>query len=205
MLRVPGSIIASGNSYPSYLPFPSMNADLQPASREVVVCNDTEATRSVMATVTDAHAECQPVVIILMGLPAAGKSTFYARELAPRGIEHINLDTLRTRHRELLQIPEYLKSGVSFAVDNTNTLPEERARYIELATDAGYRIEGYFLRSRVQECIRNNEERDKKVPIAAIASMSARLILPSRTEGFDALYFVNRTEKGYDISPWKEN
>ena len=111
-----------------------MNADLQPASREVVVCNDTEATRSVMATVTDAHADCQPVVIILMGLPAAGKSTFYARELAPRGIAHINLDTLRTRQRELLQIQEYLKRGVSFAVDNTNTLPEERARYIKLAT-----------------------------------------------------------------------
>ena len=111
-----------------------MNADLQPASREVVVCNDTEATRSVMATVTDAHADCQPVVIILMGLPAAGKSTFYARELAPRGIAHINLDTLRTRHRELQQIQEYLKRGVSFAVDNTNTLPEERARYIKLAT-----------------------------------------------------------------------
>jgi len=182
-----------------------MNADLQPASCEVVVFNDTEATHSVMATVTDAHAECQPVVIILMGLPAAGKSTFYARELAPRGIAHINLDTLRTRHRELQQIQKYMQRGVSFAVDNTNTLPEERARYIKLATDAGYRIEGYFLRSRVQECIRNNEERDKKVPIAAIASMSARLILPSKKEGFDALYFVNRTEKGYDISPWKEN
>ena len=72
-------------------------------------------------------ASQRPSVIILMGLPAAGKSTFYARELAPRGIEHINLDTLRTRNRELLQIQEYLKRGVSFAVDNTNTLPAERA------------------------------------------------------------------------------
>lgn len=178
-----------------------MNADLQPASREVVMCNDTETACGVLA----AGTARQPVVIILMGLPAAGKSTFYARELAPRGLAHINLDTLHTRNKELQHIQDYLKAGVSFAVDNTNTLPEERARYIKLATDAGYRIEGYFLRSRVQECIRNNEERDKKVPIAAIAAMSARLILPSKKEGFDALYFVNRTEKGYDISPWKEN
>lgn len=151
------------------------------------------------------HTAEQPLVIILMGLPAAGKSTFYARELAPRGIAHINLDTLRTRNRELQQIQEYLRAGVSFAVDNTNTLPEERARYIKLATEAGYRVEGYFLRSRVQECIHLNEKRDKKVPIAAITSMSARMILPSKKDGFDALYFVNRTEKGYDISPWKEN
>lgn len=178
-----------------------MNADLQPASREVVMCNDTETACGVLAAGT-AH---QQVIVILMGLPAAGKSTFYARELEPRGLAHINLDTLRTRHRELLQIQEYLRTGVSFAVDNTNTLPAERTRYIKLASEAGYRIEGYFLRSRVQECIRNNEERDEKVPIAAIAAMSARLVLPSRKEGFDALYFVNRTEEGYDISPWKEN
>lgn len=182
-----------------------MNANVQLAFHEAVDSNDVKAASSIRAADEKEHHPRQPLLIILMGLPAAGKSTFYARELAPRGIEHINLDTLRTRNRELQQIQEYLQRGVSFAVDNTNTLPEERARYIKLAADAGYRIEGYFLRSRVQECIRNNEERDKKVPIAAIASMSARLILPSKKEGFDALYFVNRTEKGYDISPWKEN
>ncbi len=168
-----------------------MNPDIPKAFHGAVCNNDAETAR-------------RPLMIILMGLPAAGKSTFYARELAPHGIAHINLDTLRTRNRELLQIREYLRTGVSFAVDNTNTLPEERARYIKLAAAADYRIEGYFLRSRVQECIRHNEERDKKVPIAAIAAMSARLILPSQSEGFDALYFVNRTEKGYDISPWIE-
>ena len=147
----------------------------------------------------------QPTVIILMGLPASGKSTFYLQKLAPLGFEHINLDTLRTRNRELLQIKEYLNNQVSFAVDNTNTLPQERARYIELAKAAGYRIAGYFLRRRVQECILNNEARERRVPVAAIAAMSARLVLPSKIEGFDALYFVNRTENKYEISPWIEN
>lgn len=146
----------------------------------------------------------QPQVIILMGLPASGKSTFYAQELAPQGIKHINLDTLRTRNREMEQIQRYLRNGVSFAIDNTNTLPEERARYIKLASAAGYRVEGYFLRSRVQECIRNNELRERQVPISAIAAMSNRLILPCKGEGFDALYFVNWTEKGYEITPWRE-
>ncbi len=147
----------------------------------------------------------RPVAIILMGLPASGKSTFYARELAPQGIAHINLDSFHTRNKELLQIQEYLKNGVSFAVDNTNTLPEERARYIKLATLAGFRIEGYFFRSRLQECIRNNEQRKRRVPIKAIVAMSNRLILPRKEEGFDVLYFVNHTEKGYEISPWIEN
>lgn len=147
----------------------------------------------------------QPLAIILMGLPAAGKSTFYQRELEPVGIEHINLDTLHTRNKEHLRIQECIKMGVSFAVDNTNILPQERARYIKPAAAAGYRIVGYFLRSRVQECIQNNETREKKVPIAAIAAKSAQMVLPCMSEGFDALYFVNRTEKGYEISPWIEN
>ena len=147
----------------------------------------------------------QPLAIILMGLPAAGKSTFYAHELAPLGIAHINLDTLHTRNKEEQKIKEYLKTRTSFAVDNTNTLPEERARYIKMAAAEGYRIEGYFMRSRIQECIINNAQREKSVPIAAIAAMSNRLILPSKQEGFNALYFVNRTETGYEISPWIEN
>ena len=149
-------------------------------------------------------AKARPQIIILMGIPAAGKSTFYAQTLAPLGIKHINLDTLHTRNREIEQIQEYLREGVSIAIDNTNTLPEERVRYIRLASAAGYHIVGYFLRSRVQECIRNNENRERKVPIAAIAAMSNRLVLPSKSEGFDELYFVNRTEKGYEITPWRE-
>ena len=142
------------------------------------------------------------LIIVLMGIPAAGKSTFYERVLAPRGLKHINLDTLRTRKREMEQMQEYLREGVSFAIDNTNTLTEERARYIRIAAAAGYRIEGYFLRSRVRECIRNNENRERRVPIAAISAMSNRLVLPSKSEGFEELYFVNRTEKGYEITPW---
>ena len=145
-----------------------------------------------------------PRLIVIMGIPASGKTTFYNQVFAPQGVEHINLDTLRTRNREMQRVQECVASKQSFAVDNTNTLPQERERYISIAQQAGYRIEGYFLQSRIQDCINRNSQRDSKVPVAAITAMSARLVLPNKSEGFDALYFVNITEKGFNISPWKE-
>lgn len=143
-------------------------------------------------------------LIVIMGIPASGKTTFYHRELAPQGVEHINLDTLRTRHRELQLVQQYLQAGKSFAVDNTNTLPQERERYIALARQAGYRVVGYFMQSKVQDCITRNSNRPEQVPPVAIAAMSARLVLPRMSEGFDELFFVNISENGFNISPWTE-
>ena len=140
-----------------------------------------------------------------MGLPGAGKSTFCERKLAESGLVRINLDTLRTRHRERQLLQECLDKKVSFVVDNTNTLPQERSIYIQAAQQAGYKIEGYFLRSRVQECIDANAKRKNAVPIAAITGMSARLVLPRMDEGFDALYFVSRSNGDFIISPWQES
>lgn len=147
-------------------------------------------------------ANTTPKAILLIGIPAAGKTTFYEQHLAPLGVVHINLDTLRTRHREQQLLQECLANGRSFAVDNTNTLPQERARYISAAAQAGYRIEGYFLRSRVQECVAANATRKRQVPETAIAAMSARLVLPTYTEGFDALYYVQKEQTDFSISPW---
>ena len=156
-----------------------------------------------MNTVTTSTAN-PPRLIILMGIPAAGKTTFYTRMFAPQGIRHINLDTLRKRHREMLLVQQYISERVSFAVDNTNTLPLERERYIIPATTAGYRIEGYLLRSCVADSIRDNAARERHVPVHAIQDMFDRLVLPRYAEGFHELYYVKRRIGGYDITPWIE-
>ena len=72
----------------------------------------------------------KPQAILLMGIPASGKSSFYREKYAGQGMVHINLDTLRTRHRELVLLQECLENRRSFVVDNTNTLPGEWARFI---------------------------------------------------------------------------
>ena len=71
----------------------------------------------------------KPQAILLMGIPASGKSSFYREKYAGQGMVHINLDTLR-RHWEQMLLHECLENHCSFVVDNTNTLPGERARFI---------------------------------------------------------------------------
>lgn len=145
----------------------------------------------------------KPQAILLMGIPASGKSSFYRETYAGLGVTYINLDTLRTRHRELVLLQECLEKHRSFVVDNTNTLPEERARYIALARAAGYEVSGFFFRSCVSECMQRNDLRENAVPRAAIAAMSNRLILPAYDEGFDHLYFVSLANGKFCVSDWR--
>lgn len=144
-------------------------------------------------------------IYIMMGIQGSGKSTFCQKHL--QGISRVNLDTLKTRKNESSMIAECHRSGADYVVDNTNPTREDRARYIPAARAAGYHVVGYFMQSRLQECIRRNDLRQGKerIPAAAIAMISNRLEMPSRAEGFDELYFVKNDGEQMDISEWREN
>lgn len=146
----------------------------------------------------------KPTAAILIGIQGSGKSTFYHRFLSD--MVHVNLDTLHTRHREKELVHNCLESGKSFAVDNTNPTRADRARYIALAKANGYRVVGYFLESKLKDCIARNDLRSGKarLPAKAIAATSNRLELPSFDEGFDELRFVANDGEKMTISEWRE-
>ncbi len=148
-------------------------------------------------------ADQTPKAVIFIGLQASGKTTFYRQMLWE--YVHINLDTLHTRNKERLLLEECLRRGDSFVVDNTNPSKEDRARYIGAARAYNYRIEGYFFRSVLADCIERNRARTGKacVPDKAIACTSGRLELPSPQEGFDRLYFVRMEQGKFIVEPWK--
>ena len=143
--------------------------------------------------------------MIMIGIQGSGKSEFCRRYLKNEFVR-INLDTLRTRNKEKMLLQECLEAGRDFAVDNTNPTRSERARYIGPAKDAGYRVIGYFMESKLRACItRNNLRKGKeKIPPQAIAATSNRLELPSLEEGFDELYFVANDGENMTVSPWKQ-
>lgn len=129
--------------------------------------------------------------VIFTGIPASGKTTFYEENFAFTHV-HISLDALRTRSREKLLLENCIADGASFAVDNTNPMASDRAKYILPAKEAGYRIIGYYFKSSVAECVARNELRTgkAKVPAVAIGAISGRLEIPKLSEGFDELYEV---------------
>ena len=143
--------------------------------------------------------------IIFIGIPASGKSAFYARNFAD-GYERINLDTLHTRRKEQMLVDSCLQEGKSFVVDNTNPTKADRQRYIAAAKAAGYRVEGYFFQSIVRDCKERNARREGKarVPDAAFGAVSSKLEMPCLDEGFDALYFVRITGGDFVCEDWEE-
>ena len=143
-------------------------------------------------------------VVIMIGIQGSGKSTFCKKHLGIKFL-HVNLDTLKTRHQEKLLIEECFRNKASFVVDNTNPTKQDRARYIPSAKEAGYRVIGYFMESKLQPCIERNALRKGTacVPIKAIAATSNKLEMPSYDEGFDELYFVANDGDKMTISEWR--
>ena len=142
--------------------------------------------------------------VILIGLQASGKTTFYKERLAE--YVHVNLDTLHTRNKERILLTDCLERGESFVVDNTNPQKADRERYIGEAKMRGYTVCGYYFESRVGVCLSRNESRNgkAKVPKAAVLATHKKLELPAYEEGFDELYYVRIVDDAFVVEPWKE-
>jgi predicted kinase len=142
--------------------------------------------------------------IIFVGIQATGKSTFYGQRFLHTHIR-INLDMLKTRHREKRLIETCLEVGQPFVIDNTNPTPEERNRYIELAKSRSFSIIGYYFESKIADSIQRNQNRkpEQQVPEKGIKGTHARLVIPAYTEGFDKLYYVRLTpEEEFAVQEW---
>jgi len=135
--------------------------------------------------------------VVFVGIQASGKSSFYRERFFDTHLR-INLDMLKTRHREQILLRACLEAKQPFVVDNTNPSVEERARYIELARSGGFRVIGYYFRSQSKEAIARNARRTGKarIPEKGILGTYKRLRAPVMEEGFDELYYVYIDEEG---------
>jgi predicted kinase len=143
--------------------------------------------------------------VILIGLQASGKTTFYRERFFHTHVR-ISLDLLKTRHRELRLMQVCLDTQQPFVIDNTNSTKEERRRYIEAANSARFRTVGYYLQSNVEQCKARNEGRCEKqqVPLVGLLGTYKRLELPNFNEGFDELYYVRIDDDRFVIERWSD-
>ena len=137
--------------------------------------------------------------VILTGIPAAGKTTFYRRYFAATH-EHVSKDLwpgARNRdERQRRAIESALASGRPVVVDNTNPTREARKAIITLAHRHGARVVGYFLDVPTRLAVARNAGRTGKaqVPKVAIFTVAKRLEPPVMHEGFDQLFTVTPGE-----------
>lgn len=143
-----------------------------------------------------------PRLIVLVGLPGSGKSS-WAKE---QGAAVISSDHMRwlladdendqTIHREVFASVRYLlrrrfelRRPLTI-MDATNLTRRERRPYIRLAQMHGCRVEAVFFDTPLETCQLRNRSRTRVVPPEIIEMLAARLALPSVDEGFDAVTVV---------------
>ena len=143
-------------------------------------------------------------VILLIGIQASGKSTFYKEKFFNSHIR-ISNDLLKTKNREKLLLEYCIKTQMSFVVDNTNSTREIRKKYIDIAKEASIPVIGYYFKSDLIQSLERNEKRLKKeiVPKSGILSTYKKLEIPQLDEGFTKLYYVEN-KNDFIIKEWED-
>ena len=140
-------------------------------------------------------------LIIFTGVQASGKSTFYKQFFYHTHLR-INLDMLKTRHRENILFEAALASKTKMVIDNTNMSKLDRARYIQRAKDAEFEIISYYFETDLDSTIQRNALREDKanIPEKGVKATFRRLEIPHRSEGFNALFKVKLIQNdGFSI------
>ncbi|MHC4295090.1 MAG: AAA family ATPase [Planctomycetota bacterium] len=145
-------------------------------------------------------------LIIFTGLQAAGKTTFYSTRFFDSHVR-INLDMLKTRHRERLLFEACLSAKQKLVIDNTNPTAADRRRYIRPARDVGFKVIGHYFAADLDACKARNRSRpwEQVVPLPGLLGTYNRLEQPSRDEGFDEIYYVKATQDGaFMVEAWRD-
>lgn len=145
-----------------------------------------------------------PKMIMMIGLPASGKST-KAIELAKE--HNANIHSSDSIREELLKdvnnqdnnnlvfqtlhkrIKEDLRNNKSCIYDATNISYKRRMAFLQELNGIDCRKICIFIATPYEECIARNNERDRKVPIEVIEKMYRHIDIPAYYEGWDIIGF----------------
>jgi predicted kinase len=153
-------------------------------------------------TAAPAHPGARGVVVLAIGLPGSGKSTWFKR----RGVTPLSSDILRTllfddiseqrfQHlvfgtlRNILRARMIARMPWNY-VDATNLNARERRHWIQMAREFGYEVHAVFFDVPLQVCQERNLRRQRVVPAEVMQNMAAKLQPPKFEEGFTKITVV---------------
>lgn len=130
-------------------------------------------------------------LLLLVGQPGSGKSTFVEKHLSPIGYLSISQDNLKTKQKCLKTVEDLLKKGSpKIVVDNTNPSRKSRAEFIEIAKKYTIPVRIAVLTTPNELCQHNNAYRaymkiKERIPEIAYRIYNKNYEAPSLDEGCD--------------------
>jgi predicted kinase len=142
------------------------------------------------------------VVVLAIGLPGSGKSSWFKRHnvvaLSSDMVRSLLFDDVREQRfqdlvfsnlRSMLKARLIAKRPMNY-VDATNLTPQERQHWIKLAKDYQYEVHAVFFDVPLEVCVERHQRRDRVVPEDVMRRMAAKLKPPAFEEGFAKITVV---------------
>lgn len=158
-----------------------------------------------------------PVFVMMVGLPASGKST-KAQELAKEynaiifssdalrrelyGDESIQGDNTKLFNTLHQQIKTYLKNGYSAILDATNISYKKRMAFLAELKNIPCKKICVLMATPYEECLKRNAERERKVPEHVIERMYRSIDVPWYYEGWNDIQVEYGEYENYFGWPW---
>ena len=157
---------------------------------------------------TRAPQEVKGYVVLAIGLPGSGKTTWFRR----RGVTPLSSDLLRnilfddveeqryqglvfSTLRSLLRARLIAKMPWNY-VDATNLSTHERRQWIKMAQSFGYEVQAVFFDVPLEVCLERNRQRDRSVSEDIMRKMAEKLKPPVFEEGFSKIVVVRVKSAG---------
>jgi predicted kinase len=181
----------------------------QQESKEVIPGESSEVqpSASVPPRVDAAVSKPKGVVVLAIGLPGSGKSSWFKRH----NINALSSDTLRfllfddpteqrfqdlvfSNLRSMLKARLIARRPMNY-VDATNLSAHDRQGWIKLARDFGYEVHAVYFDVPLEVCLERNQRRERVVAEDVMRRLASKLRPPRFEEGFTKITVVRVKKK----------
>lgn len=154
------------------------------------------------ALVATPPAASKGLVVLAIGLPGSGKSSWFKRHnITPLSSDLVRQilfddaseqrfqDLVFSNLRSMLRARLIARRPLNY-LDATNLTPHDRHSWIKLAKDLGYEIQAVYFDVPLEVCLERNQRRQRVVSEDVMRKMAAKLKPPTFEEGFSKITVV---------------
>jgi predicted kinase len=142
-----------------------------------------------------------PAITVLCGLPGSGK-TYYSYKHSRKNQIRLSSDEIRERvfgdissqrfngyvfSFMRLMAEKLVLAGCNVVIDSTNIKASYRKPWIDIGKRLGVPVTCVFINPALEECLKRNSQRDRRVPDDVIKKMYSQLEPPNIEEGFNKI------------------